>query len=558
MIKSEDIMVVTGCGGMLGEAVYNLFKDKCVVHATDIDLNEPWLEHLDVTSKKEIKKYFSKVKPDYILHLAALTDMEYCELNPEHAFDVNARGVENILAFAKDFNIPFLYICTAGIFDGEKEEYHEHDMPNPLSVYGKSKYQGEIIARDYPKSIIIRAGWMMGGGPKKDKKFINKIVKQIRAGAKEIAVVNDKLGTPCYTYDLARLMEYLLNHRIYGLFHGVCNGGCSRFHVADHLLKELALDCRVAISQVDSNHFHESYFAPRPRSERLVSLKLKEMKVNIARDWQVCLSEYLRKFNWNLWDFNTSGMERNFYKNYFEIERNHWLMVGRRKIILDILKRDIAKPIELTRILDFGCGSGFFISELSKIGYEAYGLDISAEAIQFGKRQGIDNLLVMDSHKIDYPDNYFDCVLLMDVIEHFEDESWALKEVERVLAPNGIAIVMTPAYKFLWGVQDEVSHHYRRYTMLELTRKIKDSTDLRILDKTYFNTLLFLPIAIIRLISRLFGIKKRVSDFDINNAFLNKTMSAIFTLERSLMKRVKFPFGVSILMILKNGDNQVC
>src|SRR3989344_2204676 len=284
MINKKDNLLITGCGGMLGEAVYNQFKNRCRVYATDINLNEPWLERLDVSNQQEAQNYASRIKPDYIVHLAALTDMEYCELNPEHAHAVNTRGVENLAAYAREQDIPFVYISTAGIFDGEKDEYHEGDLPRPLSIYGKTKYAGELIARDLKKSVVIRAGWMMGGGPRKDKKFINKIIKQLRAGADEIAVVNDKLGTPCYTYDLAKVIEHLLDHETYGLYHGVCDGGASRYEVAEFLVKELNLDRPVKIRRVSSDHFRESYFAPRPASEKLINSRLKEKGINFTRD----------------------------------------------------------------------------------------------------------------------------------------------------------------------------------------------------------------------------------------------------------------------------------
>ena len=255
MIKKSDIMLITGCGGMLGEAVYSQFKGRCKVYATDIDLNEPWLERLDVASKKEVDRYFQKIEPDYILHLAALTDMEYCELHPEEARAVNTQGVENLAFYARKHDIPFVYISTAGIFDGTKEKYFEHDVPNPQSVYGKSKYAGELIARSVNKSIVIRAGWMMGGGPKKDKKFVNKIIKQIRTGTRELAVVDDKLGTPCYTYDLAKVMGYLLDHRFYGLYHGACEGGGSRYDIAKTLVKNLGYEDKISVAKVDSSYF---------------------------------------------------------------------------------------------------------------------------------------------------------------------------------------------------------------------------------------------------------------------------------------------------------------
>ncbi len=553
MLHKSDRVVITGCGGMLGEAVYEAFKDVCQVRASDIDLNVPWLERLDVRVSKDVAGYLAKVKPNYIIHLAALTDMEYCELHPDDAYSTNTGGVQNVAEYARDHNIPLVYISTAGIFDGGKDEYDESDMPNPLSVYGKSKYGGELVARTLPKSIVIRAGWMMGAGPKKDKKFINKIIKQLRAGAKEIAVVNDKFGTPCHTYDLAQSMKYLLDHGAYGLYHGACDGGGSRADIARYLLECFGLKNQVKVKEVDSSFFSENYFAKRPRSEKLINIGLRKLAPHLTRDWKVCLREYIERFNWNLWDLNTSGMERSFYKNYFKIEKEHWLMVGRRVIVKDNLHSYLHKKPEETKVLDFGCGSGIFVDELQKLGFDAHGLDISEEAIKFGKLQGVKNLGVIDAHKIHFPENTFDAVFTLDVLEHLEDEKWALAEIERVLKPGGIAIIMVPAYMFLWGVQDEVAHHYRRYTKNNLLKKIRDSSPLSVLRSSYFNTFLFPPIALLRIFSRILGIKGRESDFDINSPTLDKVFSFIFGAERKMLKYVSFPFGVSILLVLKKS-----
>lgn len=226
--------------------------------------------------------------------------MEYCETRPQEAYKVNDEGTKNLALFAERQNIPFVYISSAGIFDGKKEEYSENDTPNPLSVYGKSKYVGELVAKSLLKSIVIRAGWMMGGGPVKDKNFINKIIKQLRNGAKEIKVVNDKFGTPTYTYDLAKIIDYLLSNELYGLYHGVCEGGGSRYDIASLILKVLDLDKKVTAQAVDSEYFRESYFAPRPASEKLVNLRLKEVGANITRDWRECVEEYIKQFDWNL------------------------------------------------------------------------------------------------------------------------------------------------------------------------------------------------------------------------------------------------------------------
>lgn len=299
MNKNSKILI-TGCGGMLGEAVYATLKDKYRIYATDIDLNESWLEFLDVTLAGDIERVIKKIKPDAILHLAALTDMEYCQLNPAEAYDVNFTGTYNIAQLSRKYKIPLVYISTAGIFDGKKQSYNESDTPNPLSIYAKSKYAGELAVLAIPKSIVIRAGWMMGGGPKKDKKFTNKIIKQIRSGAKELFVVNDRIGTPTYTYDLAKTIHYLLSNGLYGIYHEACNGNCSRVDMARSILKNLKLDKKMKIRIVNSQYFRKEYFAPRPNFENLATSKIRPINPSLVADWQGRMKEYLSKYDWNV------------------------------------------------------------------------------------------------------------------------------------------------------------------------------------------------------------------------------------------------------------------
>jgi dTDP-4-dehydrorhamnose reductase len=297
MNKNSRILI-TGCGGMLGEAVYAELKDRYKIFATDIDLNEPWLSYLDVRSRKDVLAVCKKINPDAIIHLAALTDMEYCELNPIHAFDTNFIGTCNMAHAAKSRGIPLIYISTAGIFDGTKKSFTEKDVPNPLSQYAKAKYAGELAAVSTPKSTILRAGWMIGGGPKKDKKFINKIIKQVKAGKKELDVVEDKLGTPTYTYDLAKIIRFVLEKKLYGIYHSACNGGCSRMDVAKQIVSGLELDKMIKLRIVGSDYFSKDYFAPRPPSEELSNSLIRSINTKLVRHWKTCLNEYLNKFNW--------------------------------------------------------------------------------------------------------------------------------------------------------------------------------------------------------------------------------------------------------------------
>ncbi len=294
MVKER--ILITGCGGMLGNAIHETFSKEFEVKATDIDLNESWLSFLDVRDYNSIKKIIEDFKPNYIFHLAALTDLEYCETNPEETYKTNTLGTENTAMLAKEFDIPMVYISTAGIFDGKKEVYDDYDLPNPLSHYGRSKYMGELFVQNHlTKYFVCRAGWMMGGG-KKDKKFIPKILNQIKEGKNELHAIEDLYGTPTYTYDLAKNLLELIKTKHYGIYNMVCNGGrVSRYDVALEMLKILNLTDKVKLNKVYTTFFNKSFFAPRPGSEALINRKLNLRDLNKMRDWKVCLREYLEK-----------------------------------------------------------------------------------------------------------------------------------------------------------------------------------------------------------------------------------------------------------------------
>ncbi len=298
MIRPESKVLITGCGGMLGEAVYATFSPKCTVRATDIDLNESWLTKLDVRDKAAVTALCEEFKPDYIVHLAALTDMEQCEREFENSYRTNTEAVQFVAHEARVRGIPLAYISTAGIFDGAKDIYDEDDAPNPLSIYGRTKYLGELIAKTAPQHIVVRAGWMMGGGPKKDKKFIGKLFKQIRDGKKEFYAVTDKMGSPCYTWDLARSLFFLLDGGHSGVFHGACDGVASRADVARELFKKIGR-ADLVLHEVTSDYFSKDYGASRPASEAFRNNRLKALNPSLTRDWQTCVADYVKAYDWN-------------------------------------------------------------------------------------------------------------------------------------------------------------------------------------------------------------------------------------------------------------------
>lgn len=294
MLNDGKRIYMAGCGGMLGDAFHDVFADRHVVKCTDIDLNAQWLSFLDFRDFQTYRSDVADFGPDYLFHVGAHTDLEYCEGNVDEAYVTNTLAVENAVHIANELNIPLLYISTAGIFDGARETYDDWDRPNPLGHYARSKFMGErFVLENARRYLVCRAGWMMGGGPAKDKKFIQKLLAQLKGGAKELFIVDDKLGTPTYTIDFARNVELLLSAELWGLYNVVCPGVTSRLEVARYLIGTLGLRNEVALQPVPSSHFATEYFAPRPDSERLLTKKLDLRGLNRMRDWRTCLDEYL-------------------------------------------------------------------------------------------------------------------------------------------------------------------------------------------------------------------------------------------------------------------------
>lgn len=287
-------LYVAGAGGMLGEAFHRVARPDDVIRFTDKDVNADWLGYCDFREFDHYREEVRAFGPDVLVHLGAHTSLEYCEVEPDDAYLTNTLSVENAATIANELNVPLVYISTAGIFNGQKDLYDDWDQPDPLGVYARSKYLGEIVVQNrVARHYICRAGWMMGGGVGKDKKFISKIGKQLASGATELNIVDDKLGTPTLTWDFARNLRALLDTPYYGLYNMVCGGLTGRLEVATEMVRLLALDNEVKINAVPSSHFATEFFAPRPDNERLVNRKLELRGLNMMRDWREALSDYL-------------------------------------------------------------------------------------------------------------------------------------------------------------------------------------------------------------------------------------------------------------------------
>lgn len=286
---------IAGANGMLGTTLQNIFgTDKFLL--TDIETSEN-VKFCDVRDIEETVRIIREYKPEVIFNFAALVDLEYCETNRDECYLTNTIASINLFNISRDMGIPYVFISTAGIFGNDKEFYTEEDQPYPLSAYGKSKYYTEqlLLNQGYEKYWIFRAGWMMGGGPDKDKKFVNKIMKKVKSGTKNLYVVDDKLGVPTYTKDFAKsIMRHIEEDLPYGLYNMVSQGEASRYETAIEMNDHLKLGLN--INKVDSDYYSDEYFAPRPYSEKLINDKLNKLDRNYMRNWKVCLHEYLNEY----------------------------------------------------------------------------------------------------------------------------------------------------------------------------------------------------------------------------------------------------------------------
>lgn len=245
-------------------------------------------------------------------------------------------------------------------------------------------------------------------------------------------------------------------------------------------------------------------------------------------------------------------MEENFEKKYHDVETDHWWFKSRRKYLIDLLKK-IPKD---SKILDVGCSSGVFLSDLEKLGFDSnnlYGIDISEKAILNSKKNGLVNTFVMDAQNIILAEK-FDVIVASDCLEHLKDDIQAIKNWKNLLKKDGKMYVFVPAFKSLWSYHDEVNMHFRRYTKQELKTKIENE-DLEIIKSSYWNFFLFVPVYIFRKISSLFNQKKSSeSDITIGNLLINKTLLQLLLFENKLLKSVNFPFGVSAFCIAKRKN----
>jgi len=267
-----DDTIITGADGVIGSYIDFGIKTN--------------RRSLDITDRKQIWKVFSKYKPKVVLHLAALTDLEKCEAEPQLAYQINAVGTFNLALAAKEIEAKLIYISTNGVFDGLKTSpYVEQDIPNPQNIYGCSKYLGELSVNHLgSNSLIVRTSWIFGGGTGKDRKFVAKIMGLLKKDQQVIEAISNRLGTPTFAKDLVVATKELILNGTAGLVHVANKGECSRYDMVKEIVNHSGKS--IEVKPVDSSHF-PSY------ANQLINESLGSNVFSSARPWQEALREYL-------------------------------------------------------------------------------------------------------------------------------------------------------------------------------------------------------------------------------------------------------------------------
>lgn len=274
-------VLVTGVNGQLG---YDVVKelDKRGHQAVGVDR-----ESMDLTSTQQIKECIETVNPEAIIHCAAYTAVDKAEDEEELCRRVNAIASKEIAEYAKALDIPMIYISTDYVFDGTKDgEYTEEDMPNPINVYGKTKYEGEVYVQDtLEKYYIVRISWVFG---ENGNNFIDTMLRLAKE-RDSLNVINDQVGSPTYTKDLAPLLVDMIETDKYGIYHATNEGYCTWYEFAKEIFKIANIDIKV--NPINTSEYPTK--AIRPMNSKMNKNKLEKNSFYRLRNWKYSLLDYI-------------------------------------------------------------------------------------------------------------------------------------------------------------------------------------------------------------------------------------------------------------------------
>jgi SAM-dependent methyltransferase len=242
-------------------------------------------------------------------------------------------------------------------------------------------------------------------------------------------------------------------------------------------------------------------------------------------------------------------MEQHLYHDMNRLEHSHWWFLARREIITSVIEAYVPHRAP---VLDVGCGTGFVLERLQG-DYEAHGIDTAEVAVDFCRAKGLTRIHLGELGRSDLGRGQFDMVTFLDVIEHVDDDVEMLRRARSVIKDEGLLLVTVPAHKILWSQHDVVHHHRRRYSRAELEASVR-SAGYTPIHTTHFNTVLFPLIFAARMAGRLLG-KNDASDAQRPPPVVNEVLFQAFRTEKRLLRKVSFPFGVSLMCVAKkNAD----
>ncbi len=273
-------VLVTGVKGQLGhDVIKELEKRGHTAVGVDID-------NMDITDQEAVRRVVTQAAPEAVVHCAAYTAVDAAEDHEELCRLVNAKGTEHIVSVCRDLDCKLMYISTDYVFNGQGERpWEPDDEREPLNVYGQTKYEGELAVETLEKYFIVRIAWVFGVN---GKNFI-KTMLNLGKTRDSLTVVDDQIGSPTYTYDLARLLVDMVETEKYGRYHATNEGLCSWYEFACEIFKEAGI--QVKVSPVSTDMYPAR--AKRPMNSRMDKSKLRDMGFEPMPSWQDALRRYL-------------------------------------------------------------------------------------------------------------------------------------------------------------------------------------------------------------------------------------------------------------------------
>lgn len=280
-------ILVTGVKGQLGFDCVRELKERGYTEVLGIDIEE-----LDITDSEAVNKFINNYKPDAVIHNAAWTQVDKAEDNPQKVYEVNALGPKYIAEACKKVNAKMIYISTDYVFNGTGNNFYEvNDVKNGLSVYGKTKSQGEDFVKEVLKEhFIVRISWVFG---KNGNNFVKTMLRLANIGKTELNVVSDQIGSPTYTYDLSKLLCDMIETTNYGIYHATNEGICSWYEFACEIFKQANIEMKVNPVSTEEYLKMVTQQASRPLNSRMSKESLSKNGFNKLPDWKDALSRYL-------------------------------------------------------------------------------------------------------------------------------------------------------------------------------------------------------------------------------------------------------------------------